>query len=215
MMGQKDLLLSNYSIAQPASRGEKGKAPAGYFYDSLTGSVSDCVQAVVLRISPCRTLWGELGERMPECSSYDGVRGNVYGACTNCVYNKWSKDKKDKTCKNGYLLVCANMDTNDSIFMFRAMGMSVRPTKALYTQLVGIGRNTGIPSFGHHVKLETDYQENDLGKFYLIKPMIMGQLTPEETAHYREMYIMLGGSNIAEAEAEGAGSTAMTSADDF
>ena len=199
-MGQKDLLLSTYSIVQPVSRGDKGKAPAGFFYDSLTGAATDCIQAVILRLSPSRTLWAGQGTGggPPECSSYDGVRGNVHGACAACSFNRWTKDKLEKTCKSGYMLICANMDSHDNIFMFRATGMSVRPIKALYTELNGLWQAKGIPSFGHHVKLETEYHEPDTGKYYTIKAQVIQTLTPEQRDHYEELYHMIGGANIVE-----------------
>lgn len=215
-LDQSDLILPRKTIVQPTSKKEGADEHLGHFHDNLTNEMVPNIEAVILQISKARTLWsGDLNETKPECASYDGTAGRTYGTCAECQFNTdvnpglWESNDM-KRCNRGYLLLC--VDRKDgTMFLLGAMGTSVKPAKILISQFVQKKRSP----FSALVRFETVKIVDDKGKYFVLKPFIVKQLTAEETAEYREMHLALKGVQIADIDPDEAPQAAVAPSDDW
>lgn len=202
-LSQSDLILPRWSIIQPTSKKEGADDHAGQFVRNIDGIFQAAIDAVILNVSPSRLLWsGDLNDKRPECYSRDGANGSKYGACFVCDFNitanpdlKAAKDAGDKSlkvCGYGYNLLLVDDLQAETMALFGAMGTSVRPLKVLITQFQQRRR----PPFSAIVRLETERQVNDKGKFYVVKPSIKSWLSAEDTRYWRELYLAIQGKAI-------------------
>lgn len=184
-LDQQDLILPRMTILQPTSK-KDGKE--GEFHNNLTGECLPSLEAVILKVNRTRTLWsGDLGDTRPECQSYDGLVGRVYGPCEQCQFNPevnavlW-EEKNLKRCNRGYLFLCLN-PKDEAMFLLSAMGTSVKPARILISQLVQKVRS----AFGALVRFETSRVVDDKGKYYVLKPTVVKAYSQAEVVPYREM----------------------------
>jgi hypothetical protein len=213
-LGQSDIILPRWSIVQPTARMEGAKKHIGEFVRNLDGEFRDHLDAVLLKVSPNRILWGgEPGEfradRSPECTSRDGVVGSVYGACATCQFNaSYNKDlwgdPRAKKCNFGYSVVLVDDVEQSSMALFGVMGTSVRPMKTLTTQFIQRKRS----AFSALVRLETAEITNDRGSFYVLKPTIAAWFDDAETRVWRDLYQSVAGSLVRDYEDAGEGDAA-------
>jgi hypothetical protein len=188
-----DVILPRKTILQPTSK--KSDQP-GYFYDNLTSQAVQAIDCVILNITHTRSLWsGDPADERPECASMDGVTGSRHGACSSCEFNPKNNpslwEKGMKRCGPGYLILAVDRAT-DSMFIFSALKTSAKPVKPLITSFIQKRK----PPFAFVTRLETMRQQNDLGKFYVLKPTVKDELSPSEIAHYRQMYLSMREATI-------------------
>ena len=209
-MGQEDMILPRYSIVQPTSKGT-GDTEPGWFWNNLAKEAVNAVFAVILRVNHTRTLWsGDLADKTPECSSYDGITGRTYGTCAGCQFNAWG-GKEVKYCKQGYMFLCTDPSSGEK-FMIGAMGTSVRPAKLLISQFMNKRRSP----FSAVIKFLTAKVEGDKGKYWVLNPSIYKWLEPHEVTGFRDEYVAMARVNIKEVEIEeGAVPPPTLSEDDF
>lgn len=205
-LNQQDLILPRKTIIQPSSKREGADEHLGYFHDNLSNEMVPSIEAVILQISHARTLWsGDQSDSTPECASYDGVTGRVYGACADCQFNYdadpgvWG-DKDIKQCRKGYLFLSSDR-ADGSMFLLGAMGTSVKPARILISSFVQKRRSP----FSAVVKFETQKIIEEKGKYYILKATISKWLTDDETREYREMHLALKGVPISDIEPEANG----------
>lgn len=200
-LDQHDVILPRYTIVQPTSQGKGDNM--GWLHNNLTNTPVKELQAVILKVSRTRTLWsGNMADKKPECSSYDGITGTVHGACASCDYAKWQEDREVKSCKAGYLYLCCDPNDGDSMFLFGAMGTSVKPAKVLNSLFVNKRRSP----FSAVVTLATDKVEDpSKGKYFILKAQVARWLDEKQTSSYREMFQAMQGVTIHEVEADAAG----------
>lgn len=202
-LGQSDLILPRLTILQPTSKKE---GTTGQFHNNLTNECAPVIEAVILKASPARTLWsGDLADKTPECQSYDGVSGRVYGACAQCDFNAevhpelWEMDGEIKRCNRGYLFLCVNR-ADESMFLLGAMGTSVKPAKILISQIV----QRRVPAFGAVIRWETQQIVDNKGKYFVLKPVVAEWLPQPEVAKYRELFLGIQGVAIHDIDEGGA-----------
>lgn len=205
-LSQQDVILPRWSLIQPTSRKEGADEHVGQFQRNLDGAFREHLDAVILMIQPSRLLWAEdQSERRPECFSRDGVVGSVYGDCATCRFNvQANRDLlaeiraggSPRTCSYGYNLVLVDDVAEESAALLGAMGTSVRPAKTLISQFA----TKRTPPFAHSVRIDSERQVNDRGKFYILKFTLGPRLGADEAAKWREMYLSLKGATISDIE---------------
>lgn len=225
-LDQSDVILPRWTIVQPSSNYEGSDQHIGEFRRNIDGVYRAALDVVMLSCARTRLLWsGDLTDRRPECFSRDAINGSqprqllgegteeeieVYGACDSCGYNpQFNRDLMQqiqaggivKSCNFGYTYLMVD-DVNSvaegmpSMALLGAMGTSVRPCKTLNTQYVTRRR----PIYGALVRLETEKQTNDRGKFYALKPTVTQWLDSTAMQPYAALHASMKGVAIRDIE---------------
>lgn len=214
-LGQSDIILPRWSLIQPTSKKTQDDSKVGQFMRNIDGQFAPALTGVLLQVHQSRLLWsGDLQDKRPECFSRDGTTGSKYGNCAACQFNvqhnpalreQLDKGLTPKICSYGYTYLLIDDLEVESMALLGAMGTSVRPAKVLNTQFIQRKR----PIYSAVVKIESERQVNERGKFYVLKPSVVRwlDLNGEEAARYRDRYLELQGAvlrDIDEDEEPGA-----------
>lgn len=212
-LDSRDFILPRWSLIQPTSKKDGADEHVGQFMRNLDGAFREHLDVVILKVSPSRLLWtGDLADKRPECFSRDGKEGSIYGACGQCQFNpQVNRQLLDelkagnttlKACGYGYTYVLVDDQETGSLALLGAMGTSVRPAKILNSQFQMEHRSP----FSCVVRIASEKQTNDRGKFYVLKPSIIEKLDAERTAVWRARYQELAGRVVKDIDEEPAGS---------
>jgi hypothetical protein len=195
-LGVEDMIVPRWDILQPTSR--KDGTP-GHFSLNLSGETRETVDAVILKISKTRVLWsGNPQDRVPECSSTDGVTGRTHGECAGCNFSLFDPTGVAKVCKQGYTYLCCDPENPEMLFLISMYGSSVSSAKVLNSQFLQKRRSpyTAVVAFKTVVKV------GDKGKYFVHEPRITRWLQPAEFAPYQDLSRMMAGVAIREVEPE-------------
>ncbi len=161
---EEDRLIPRLKIMQPLSpEVDEGIAKPG----ELVNSISKKVYGKTLPIIPIvwwksRVYWAKRedgGEIL--CSAKDAVNGTVYGKCADCQYSKWT-DKDHPLC-TAVINILA---------VIRGEIVAISFMKTSYStgkQLINLFNYKNVDIFNFEYELFTAQEENDFGKFHVIK----------------------------------------------
>lgn len=198
-LDRNDLVLPRKTILQPTS---KKDGEAGCFHDNLTNTAVPEIECVILSITHTRSLWsGDPSAERPECTAMDGISGSRYGKCALCQFNPNNNatlwEKGQKRCGPGYLLLAADRNNDDAMFIFSALKTSAKPVKPFITELKTQRRR---PPFYFLTRMTTSQEKNDLGKFYVLKLAIICPLGAADVEKYHQMYLSMRDAVIRDIE---------------
>lgn len=210
---QSDFILPRWTVVQPSSRMDNAGKHAGEFYRNFDKKFAPTVDVVVLRLHPSRVLFGDAGEKFPECSSNDGLHGSLprdpetgaYGACASCAYNpmvnaELADERKRgmpvKACKGGFTYVVVDDREADTLALISLLGTSARAGKMLNTQLRAFGRGM----FSGVIRFSTVEQTNDRGRFYVVETQPIAKLEPADIVRYYQKSVAMRGAMVREFE---------------
>ena len=201
-----DVILPRWSLIQPTSRKDGADEHVGQFVRNLDGVFREHLDAVVLMIQPSRLLWSaDTSDRRPECYSRDGATGSVYGDCATCQFNTQANPSlvaemrnggQPRICSFGYNLIIVDDLEEKSPALLGAMGTSVRPAKTLISQFATKRQSP----FASLVRVESEKQVNEKGKFYVLKFSVQRRFDDAQVAEWRDLYLNLKGATIQEVE---------------
>jgi hypothetical protein len=187
---EEDLVLPRWRIVQYSSTIE-GKP--GQFNNNLTEEVRSMLELIVLKITPSRAMFD--ANRKLVCMSRNAQVSTSGKSCLGCPYAQWGANNEPPACSRGYTLVCLD-PTDDTMCLLGAMRTSVPPVKLYFSGL----NHQKTPPFHHLTQFIAEDTPGPKGKYFVLKPKLNGELSPEDKAAAREKYQFLATVHITEVE---------------
>ncbi|HOA81733.1 MAG TPA: hypothetical protein PKK61_11840 [Defluviitaleaceae bacterium] len=166
---RSDIKLPKIKLIQSTSvEAQKGKCPAGHFFNVVTGETYPELRCKLLVLGKSRVMWKKPFKRgeEPLCRSFDGVlKFDGTKKCANCQYQSWdniAEGDNKPACNMSY--VWLGLDENKKPFRLIASGASVAPTKNFLNKILP----NKLPPFVYNVIIRTEQKENESGIFYVM-----------------------------------------------
>ncbi len=193
------------SLTQPNSKRQGSDEHVGHFYRNTDGAYLPTIDAVILSETMNNTLWGAADAKVPECTSDDGLYGNVHGACGTCKFNRFANEElnkklqsgqQEKHCNTGgFKIVLVNRE-DDEIALLGVHGTSIKNIALLNTSF----RANGLSFFGAPVALGSVKEQNAKGKFYVVTAKRGTAFKGEEKDNWRARFKAMQGISVQDVE---------------
>jgi len=187
---EEDLVLPRWRIVQYSSTIE-GKP--GQFNNNLTEEVRNMLELIVLKITPSRAMFDT--NRKLVCMSRNAQVSTSGKSCLGCPYAQWGANSEPPACSRGYTLICLD-PKDDTMCLLGAMRTSSPPIKLYFSKL----NHEKTPPFNHLTHFFAEDTVGPKGKYFVLKPKLDGELSPEDRAAAREKYLFLATVRITEVE---------------
>jgi hypothetical protein len=187
---EEDLILPRWRIVQYSSSIE---GQPGQFNNNLTEEVRNMLELIVLKITPSRVMFDE--NRKLVCMSRNAIHSTTGKPCLGCRYAQWGEDGTPSPCSRGYTLVCLD-PKDDTMCLLGALRTSSPPIKIYFSRL----NHQKTPPFYFLTHFVAEDTPGAKGKYFVLKPTLNSELSPEERTAAREKYLFLATVRITEVE---------------
>lgn len=187
---EEDLLLGRWRLVQYSSTID-GKP--GQWNNNLTEEIRNYLELVVLKITPSRAYFSE--DRKLLCMSRNGTHSMTGKPCWGCRFAQWGDEGEPSPCSRGYTMICWDPKA-ECLCLIGALRTGVPPVKLYFSKL----HHRGIAPFQFLTRFTAREEKGDKGKYMVIQPEIVAELTKEDQERYYSLYQALATVRIVEVE---------------